>query len=77
LRQQLVPLPPRPRPSWTSLAASAGVHAAVALLAAGDDPAVLLVGGFHYFMKYLIKICHHLGRLCALFGVDLMRERNF
>ena len=33
LRQQLVPLPPKPRPSWTSLAASAGVHAAIAVLA--------------------------------------------
>ena len=30
---QLVPLPPRPRPSWTSLAASAAVHAAVVVLA--------------------------------------------
>jgi hypothetical protein len=33
LRQQLVPLPPKPRPSWASLAASAGAHAAVAILA--------------------------------------------
>jgi hypothetical protein len=32
LRQQLVPLPPRPRPSWTSLAVSAAVHIAVAVL---------------------------------------------
>lgn len=30
---QLVPLPPRPRPSWTSLAASAAVHAALVALA--------------------------------------------
>ncbi|HEY7612687.1 MAG TPA: carboxypeptidase-like regulatory domain-containing protein [Gemmatimonadales bacterium] len=33
MRQQLVPLPPKPRPSWASLAASAGVHAAIAVLA--------------------------------------------
>ena len=33
MRQQLVPLPPKPRPSWASLAASAGVHVAVAVLA--------------------------------------------
>jgi hypothetical protein len=33
LQQQLVPLPPRPRQSWTSLAASAAVHAAVIALA--------------------------------------------
>jgi hypothetical protein len=33
LRQQLVPLPPKSRPSWTSLAASATVHAAVIALA--------------------------------------------
>ena len=31
--QPLVPLPPRPRPSWSSLAASAVVHAAVIALA--------------------------------------------
>ena len=30
---QLVPLPPKPRPSWTSLAASAAVHAALIVLA--------------------------------------------
>jgi hypothetical protein len=33
LRQQLVPLPPRPRPSWTSLGVSAAVHVVVAVLA--------------------------------------------
>lgn len=30
---QLVPLPPEPRPSWTSLAASASIHAAAVVLA--------------------------------------------
>lgn len=33
MSHQLVPLPPKPRPSWTSLAASAAVHAAVIVLA--------------------------------------------
>jgi hypothetical protein len=33
LPHQLVPLPPRPRRSWTSLAASAAVHAAAIVLA--------------------------------------------
>ncbi len=33
MQPQLVPLPPRPRPSWTSLFASAVVHAAVVVLA--------------------------------------------
>lgn len=34
-------------------------------------------GGFHLVMKYLIKSCHHLGRLSAVFGIDLIRQRDF
>jgi succinoglycan biosynthesis protein ExoM len=37
----------------------------------------LLASGFHRAMKYLIKCCHHLGRLSAAAGIELMRQRNF
>jgi glycosyltransferase involved in cell wall biosynthesis len=38
---------------------------------------VLLIRGQHVFMKYLIKDCHHVGRLCALLGLPLVKERSF
>lgn len=54
--------------------------AAVSLAAIGlyllAMPALLL-GGFHLLMKYLIKGCHHFGRLCALLGINLVPNRNF
>jgi glycosyltransferase involved in cell wall biosynthesis len=31
--------------------------------------------GHHIFMKYLIKNCDHLGKLLALFGIDLVGEK--
>ena len=36
---------------------------------------VLLIIGHHLFMKYLIKICDHGGKLLALLGLDPVRER--
>lgn len=36
---------------------------------------VLLLLGHHLFMKYLIKICDHGGKLLALAGFDPVRER--
>ena len=38
---------------------------------------LLLLGGFHLVMKYLIKGSHHLGRLSALAGICSVRKRNF
>lgn len=35
----------------------------------------LHVGGHHLFMKYLIKLCDHLGRLLAFFGINIVRTR--
>jgi len=32
---------------------------------------------YHLFMKILIKDCHHIGRLLAFMGINIMRERNF
>ena len=31
--------------------------------------------GHHVFMKYLIKDCDHLGKLCAFLGIDLVEEK--
>lgn len=36
---------------------------------------VLFISGHHLFMKYLIKTCDHFGKLLALGGVDLVREK--
>jgi succinoglycan biosynthesis protein ExoM len=36
---------------------------------------VLLVAGHHYFMKYLIKLADHAGRLLASCGLNPVRER--
>jgi succinoglycan biosynthesis protein ExoM len=38
---------------------------------------ILLLTSHHLFMKYLIKNCDHIGKLFALCGVDVLRERNF
>jgi succinoglycan biosynthesis protein ExoM len=37
----------------------------------------LRVAGEHIFMKYLVKDCHHIGRLFAMCGIMLVTERNF
>lgn len=36
---------------------------------------LLLVLGHHVFIKYLIKDCDHLGKVCAFLGLDLIREK--
>lgn len=36
----------------------------------------LQVGGHHVFMKYLVKLCDHLGRLLALFHLNPVRIRD-
>ena len=36
---------------------------------------VLFLVGHHLFMKYLIKICDHVGKLLAFVGLDPIRER--
>ncbi|HXY55768.1 MAG TPA: glycosyltransferase [Nitrospirota bacterium] len=36
---------------------------------------ILLLMGHHLFMKYLIKDCDHLGKLMALCGVHVIKER--
>ncbi len=36
---------------------------------------IVLVAGRHLFLKYLIKNCDHLGKLLALCGISLVREK--
>ena len=36
---------------------------------------VYVIFGQHIFMKYLVKICDHLGKVLAFFGIDLVREK--
>ena len=38
---------------------------------------VLFVLGHHLFMRYLIKDCDHIGKLMALCGFDVLKERKF
>jgi succinoglycan biosynthesis protein ExoM len=52
-------------------------HAFLALLLYTLALPFLALGGFHYVMKYLIKCCHHLGRFSAVFGIEIVRQRNF
>jgi glycosyltransferase involved in cell wall biosynthesis len=35
----------------------------------------LQLGGHHLFMKYLIRLCDHVGRLSAFLGIRLIRDR--
>jgi hypothetical protein len=36
---------------------------------------VLFVMGHHHFMRYLVKLADHTGRLLAVLGLNPMRER--
>ncbi len=36
---------------------------------------VFAILGQHIFMKYLIKICDHLGKVLSFFGIDLVKEK--
>lgn len=44
------------------------------LLYTGCIPFVHVMG-HHVFMKCLIKNCDHIGKLCAFFGIDCVREK--
>jgi hypothetical protein len=36
----------------------------------------LLVAGHHHFMRFLIKLCDHTGRLLALMRMNPIRQRE-
>ena len=54
-----------------------GAKCAVAILSYTLLLPFLYLLGFEVMMKYLIKDCHHLGRLLALMNVPVWKERNF
>jgi succinoglycan biosynthesis protein ExoM len=35
----------------------------------------LAIAGHHFLMRYLIKLCDHVGRLLAAIGITPVRER--
>jgi len=37
---------------------------------------VLLLAGQHYFMKYLVRLADHIGRLLASVGLNPVTERR-
>jgi hypothetical protein len=37
---------------------------------------ILFVAGHHYFMRYLIKLADHTGRLLAVVGLNPISERR-
>jgi hypothetical protein len=37
---------------------------------------LLLLLGHHLFMRYLVKLCDHLGRILAVFGLEPVRTRD-
>jgi succinoglycan biosynthesis protein ExoM len=52
-----------------------GLQSMAALLLYALIIPAMAMGGFHRVMKYLIKGSHHLGRGCAVLGIDLIRQR--
>ena len=37
---------------------------------------ILFLAGHHHFMKYLVKLCDHTGRIFMLLGIQLVRKRE-
>lgn len=61
----------QPENRWKNIAKSL---VAVPLYALGLP--FLLLAGHHFFMKYLVRLCDHLGRLLALFRLNPVSERR-
>ena len=47
----------------------------LAVVAYGLALPFLALAGMHLFMRYLIKLCDHLGKLLAVLGINPVRER--
>jgi glycosyltransferase involved in cell wall biosynthesis len=47
----------------------------VAVVAYGLALPILAVAGMHFFMRYLVKLCDHLGKLLAAFRINPVRNR--
>jgi len=37
---------------------------------------ILRIAGDHIFMKYLVKDCHHIGRLMSMAGISIIKKRD-
>lgn len=48
-----------------------------ALFLYGISLPFLMCLGYHLFMKYLIKICDHLGKLFGMLGWEVVKDRKF
>jgi succinoglycan biosynthesis protein ExoM len=48
-----------------------GLHSLIALTLYAAALPILILGGFHLFMKYLIKGSHHVGRILGLLGIEI------
>jgi glycosyltransferase involved in cell wall biosynthesis len=60
-----------------SLLSISALKSAVAFVVYTLALPVLLVMGQHVFMRYLVKDCDHIGKLMALCGIKLVKERSF
>jgi glycosyltransferase involved in cell wall biosynthesis len=47
----------------------------IAIVAYTTSLPLLAICGQHIFMQYLIKLCDHLGKVLAFFGINLVREK--
>jgi succinoglycan biosynthesis protein ExoM len=52
-----------------------GAHAVLGVAAYTLGLPFLFLCGEHVGMKYLIKCCHHVGRVCALCGFNIVNQR--
>jgi len=57
--------------------AQMALHALAALIIYTSIIPFMTIFGLHNAITFLIKWCHHFGRLSALLGIHLVRERNF
>ena len=51
------------------------LKSAIAIIFYATSLPLLAIVGHHIFMKYLIKICDHLGKVLAFVGIDLVKEK--
>jgi succinoglycan biosynthesis protein ExoM len=51
------------------------IHSLIAIIIYSLSLPFFLIAGHHYFMKYLIKLCDHLGKVAAFLGIKLVTEK--
>ncbi len=60
---------------WARLLSISTLKSAVAIVVYTAALPILFVLGHHLFMKYLVKDCDHVGKVMALCGIDVVKER--